>query len=191
MINSLIKHENKNNNRINVDNLLNDVFLLPKWEMIKSFSITEMNFLFKKSTLNLQLYRKFSSKNQLEKYSIRTEDDKVLASMDLRIYKDSVYIINIDMNSKMYFDKIAEKIIQVAVEKALYNTTEQEVVFNLQSGLLQNHRIKKFLCNNEFIVEEAQSEYEKELFGETLVLKLQNNSNWMKRIKQFPFLINK
>ena len=137
------------------------------------------------------MFRKFSSKNLLEKYSIRTKNDKVLASMDLKIYKDSVYIINLNIDAKIHFDPIAKKMVQVAVEKALYNTTEKEVVINIDSGLLVNHRIKKFLINNEFIKEETQSNYEKELFGETYSLKIQNNSIWTQRIKQLSFLINK
>ena len=193
MINSLINKENKQQNKsnISVDSLLNDVYLLPKWEMIKSFNISEMTFFFKRKSVKYRLYRKFSSKNKLEKYQIRTADGKVAASMDLKVYKDSVYVINIEVASKLQFDKIAGKIIQVAVEKALYNTTEREVVINLTSGLLINYKIRKFIINNEFIVEEAQSDYEKDLFGETYTLKIKNNSKWMKRIKMFPFLINK
>ena len=191
MINSLIKHENKTNNKLSVGNILNEVYLVPQWEKIKSFSISENVFFFYKRNLKLNLYRKFSFKNQLEKYSIRTEDEKVLALMDLKIYKDSVYIIDLNITSKLNFDKILEKIIQVSVEKALYNTTEKEIVINLTSGLVTKHKIKKFLLNNEFTVEENQSNYEKELFGETYTLKLANNSKWMKRIKQFNFLNNK
>lgn len=191
MINSLIKHENKNNNKVSIDNILNDIYLLPKWEMIKEFTIFDNSFFFIKNSLNLKLYRKFSSKNQLEKYSIRTENDKVLASMDIKVYKDSVYIINLDINSTLHFDKITEKLIQVAAEKALYNTTEQEVVINLTSGIIIKHKIKKYLTNNEFKPEENQSNYEKELFGETFTLKVNKDSKWVKRIKQLPFLINK
>ena len=114
-----------------------------------------------------------------------------MASMDLKVYKDSVYIINIDINSKFNFDKIAKKMIQVAVEKALYNTSEKEVVANIPSSLLFNHKIKRCLLNNEFCAEEAQSDYEKDLFGETFTLKIGNKSKWMRRIKRFQFLINK
>ncbi|MBQ9246096.1 hypothetical protein IJ182_07510 [bacterium] len=192
MINSLIKHENKNNNsKVLVNSILNDIYLLPKWEMIKEFTLSDRNFLFIRNSLNVKLFRKFSSKNQLEKYSLRTDDNKVLAAMDLKVYKDSVYIINLDINSAFHFDRIAEKMIQVAAEKALYNTTEQEVVINLTSGILVKHKIKKCLMNNEFLPEEEQSNYEKELFGETYTLKITKNSDWNAKIKQFSFLINK
>jgi hypothetical protein len=190
MINSLIKNDNKQN-KVPVQNLLDDIYLLPQWEKIKSFNISAKGFLFRHINLKLNMFRKFSSKNLLEKYSVRTKDDNVLASMDLKIYKDSVYIINLNIDAKKYFEPIAKKMVQVAVEKALYNTTEKEVVINIDSGLLVNHRIKKFLANNEFLKEEAQSNYEKELFGETYSLKIKNNSVWMQRIKQISFLINK
>ncbi len=191
MINSLIKHENKNNNKVEVNDLIDDIYLLPKWEKIKSFSISKKFLLFNTKILNLDLYRKFSSKNKLEKYSVRTEDEKVLSSMDLKIYKDSVYIINLEVNSKMYFDKTVEKMLQIAVEKALYNTTEKEVSINLTSDLITNHKIKKCLVNNEFLPEASQSNYEKDLFGETFTLKINNSSAWLRKIKQFSFLINK
>ena len=62
MINSLIKKESKQQNKsnISVDSLLNDVYLLPKWEMIKSFNLTEITFLLKRKSVNYKLYRKFS-----------------------------------------------------------------------------------------------------------------------------------
>ncbi len=191
MINSLIKNDNKQQNKVSVNNILDEIYLLPKWEKIKEFSVSKKIFFFKTKVLNLNLFRKFSSKNLLEKYSIRTEDDKVIASMDLKVYKDSVYIINFNIDTKMYFDDISNKILQVAVEKALYNTTEKEVVINLNSGILVNYKLKRCLINNGFILEENQNNYEKELFGETLYLKIENNSNWVKKIKQNPFLINK
>lgn len=188
MLNTLVK-ENKQN--ISLENLLKDVYLLPKWEMIKSFALTEKRFFFRKRLLNIELYRKFSAKNQLEKYSIRTEDEKVLANMDLKIYKDSVYIINLDIESQTNFEQLAERMLQVAVEKALYNTTEKEVVMNLTAGLIVKNRIKKVLLNNGFVTEENQSNYEKEMFGETFSIKISAESDWNKTIKQMPILINK
>ena len=188
MLNTLVK-ENKQN--ISLENLLKDVYLLPKWEMIKSFALTEKKFFFRKRLLNIELYRKFSAKNQLEKYSIRTEDEKVLANMDLKIYKDSVYIINLDIESQTNFEQLAERMLQVAVEKALYNTTEKEVVMNLTAGLIVKNRIKKVLLNNGFVTEENQSNYEKEMFGETFSIKISAESDWNKKIKQMPILINK
>lgn len=189
MINTLVKNENKH--KISVENLLNDIYLLPKWEMIKTFALTQKRFFVGLKSFNVNLFRKFSSKNLLEKYSIRTDDEKVLASMDLKVYKDSVYIINLDVESQVNFEQLLDKLLQVAVEKALYNTSEREVVINLTSGLIVRNRIKKVLINNEFKQEESQSSYEKEMFGETFSIRVDNNSVWMKKIKQMPILINK
>lgn len=189
MINSIIKNDKKQNN-ISVKHILDEVYLFPQWEKIKSFSITKSMFLFKGKVLDLDLYRKFSSKNQLEKYTIKEHDGKIAASMDLRIYKDSVYIINFEINLKNNYEQIAQYLMQVAVEKALYNTTEKEVVINLVSNIINKHRDRKFLINNGFIAEKAQSNYEKELFGETYTLKIENDLVWNKRIKQMPILIN-
>lgn len=188
MLNTLVK-ENKQN--ISIENLLKDVYLLPRWEMIKSFALTEKKFFFRKRLLNIDLYRKFSAKNQLEKYSIRTEDERVLANMDLKIYKDSVYIINLDIESQTNFEQLVKHLLQVAIEKALYNTTEKEVVMNLTAGLIVKNRIRKVLLNNGFMAAENQSNYEKEMFGETFSIKISNESEWNKTIKQMPILINK
>ena len=189
MLNTLVKENNKQN--ISIENLLKDVYLLPKWEMIKSFALTEKRFFFRKRLVNVDLYRKFSAKNQLEKYSIRTEDERILANMDLKIYKDSVYIINLDIESQTNFEQLVERMLQVAVEKALYNTTEKEVVMNLTAGLIVKNRIRKALLNNGFMTAENQSSYEKEMFGETFSIKVSEDSNWLKTIKQMPILINK
>ena len=189
MLNTLVKENNKQN--ISIENLLKDVYLLPKWEMIKSFALTEKRFFFRKKLINIDLYRKFSAKNQLEKYSIRSEDERTLANMDLKIYKDSVYIINLDIESQTNFEQLAERLLQVAVEKALYNTTEKEVVMNLTAGLIVKNRIRKTLLNNGFMTAENQSSYEKEMFGETFSIRVSNDSDWMRIIKQMPILINK
>ena len=189
MLNTLIKENNKQN--ISIENLLKDVYLLPKWEMIKSFALTEKRFFFRKKLVNVDLYRKFSAKNQLEKYSIRTEDERVLANMDLKIYKDSVYIINLDIESQTNFEQLIERLLQVAVEKALYNTTEKEVVINLTAGLIVKNRTRKALLNYGFMTAENQSSYEKEMFGETFSIRVLDDSNWMRIIKQMPILINK
>jgi len=189
MINTIVKNDNKH--KLSVENLLNDIYLLPKWEMIKSFSLTGKRFFFIKEILNVNIFRKFSSKHQIEKYCLKTQDDTMLAAMDLKVYKDSVYIINLNIYSSSNFEQLMESMLQVAVEKALYNTTEKEVVFNLTSGLITGSRIKKVLINNEFTQAENQSSYEKEMFGETFSIKAGNDSVWMKKIRQMPILINK
>ena len=189
MIDTIIKNDNKH--KLSVEDLLNEVYLLPKWEKIKTFSLTQKKFLFGIKSFNVNVFRKFSSKNQLEKYSIRTDDEKVLANMDLKVYKDSVYIINLNIEMQTNSEQLIEKMLQIAIEKALYNTSEKKVIFNLTSGLMLRNKIKKILIANEFQKEEEQSKYEEDMFGETFFICIDNSSVWMKKIKQMPILINK
>ena len=111
--------------------------------------------------------------------------------MDLKVYKDSVYIINLSLESHVNFEPLIDKMLQIAIEKALYNTSDKKVVFNLTSGMLIKNKIRKILIANEFKQEENQSSYEKNMFGETFFICIDNSSVWMKKIKQMPILINK
>ena len=188
MINTIIKTNLKS--KPDLDNLLNNIYLLPQWEKIKEFSLLKKRFFMQKS-FNVNLYRKFSSKNMLEKYSIRVGEEKVIGSMDLKVYKDSVYIINIDANSLDTFEQIIKKLVHVAVEKALYNTTEKEIKINLSFPLIKQNKMKRILTVLGFVSEAEQSKYEKELFGETYLLKVENSDFWRNEIKQMPILINK
>lgn len=178
------------NKKINIDELFDGIYLLPNWEMIKEFSLSKKG-LFGLKVFNVQLFRKFSSKNMVEKYSIRVDDDKVIASMDLKVYKDSVYIININAQTSNYYNQAIEKLLQVAVEKALYNTSNKEVRINLFGNLIEQKRMKNILENKGFSAEENQSKYEVEMFGQTFFLDIENSISWHKTIKQMPILINK
>ncbi len=188
MINTLIRTEQKS--KVDIDSIVNSIYLLPQWEKIKEFAVQQKKLFFRKS-FNVNLYRKFSSKNMLEKYSIRLDNDNVLASMDLKVYKDSVYIIDIDISTSSSFEEIVNKLIQVAVEKSLYNTTEKEVKMNLSYSLLKQNKMRRILTSLGFVPEIEQSQYEKELFGETYILKVDSSIFWQKQIKQMPILINK
>lgn len=188
MINTLIKTENRS--KVNLENLVNSIYLLPQWEKIKEFSLMKKRFFIRKS-YNVNLFRKFSSKNMLEKYSLRLDNDMDIASMDLKVYKDSVYIIDIDAFSSGSFDEVVNKLVQVAAEKAIYNTTNKEVKINLSYSLIKQNKMKKVLLSLGFVSEADQSQYEKELFGETFILKAEENQNIQKQIKQMPILINK
>ncbi len=187
MINTLIRTENKS--KVDLDNIINSIYLLPQWEKIKEFSVQQKRLFIRKS-FNVNLFRKFSSKNMLEKYSVRLDNDNVIASMDLKVYKDSVYIIDIDSLSSS-FEEVVNKLVQVAVEKSLYNTTEKEVKMNISYSLLKQNKMKRILTSLGFVAEENQSEYEKELFGETYILNADSSIFWQKQIKQMPILINK
>ena len=185
---TLIKPQVKK--KINLDDLFDGIYLLPNWEKIKDFSLSKKG-LFGFKVFNVQLFRKFSSKNMVEKYSIRVDDDKVLASMDLKVYKDSVYIINLNAQTSNYYNQVIEKLLQVAVEKALYNTSNKEVRINLFGNLIEQKRMKHILENNGFSAEENQSKYEVDMFGQTYSLKVEDSIEWKNCIKQFPILINK
>ena len=188
MINTLIKTEHKP--KVDLENLVNSIYLLPQWEKIKEFPLMRRRFFITKS-FNVHLFRKFSSKNMLEKYSLRLDDNTDIASMDLKVYKDSVYIINIDAFSSGSFEEVVNKLVQVAAEKAIYNTTNKEVKINLSYSLIKQTRMRKILTSIGFVSEANQSQYEKELFGETFVLMADENQNLQRQIKQMPILINK
>ena len=187
MINTLIKHNDKINN--NLKHILDNIYLLPNWEKINSFTFSEKNFFLNKSK-KFDLYRKFSSKNMLEKYEIRTLNDNVSAKIDLKVYKDSVYIINIDIETLNFADNIIKKLVQISAEKALYNTSNKQVKINLSLPLFKKNKIKQILLNLGF-VSEVQSKYEKKMFGETLTLNVEKSVLLQKQIKQNPILINK
>ncbi len=187
MLNTLTNNNNKT--KLQIENIQEEIFLLPKWEKIKSFVMLNNIFLLGKNTTKIDLYRRFSSKNSIEKYCIKFPNDKLIANMDLKIYKDCVYIINLDV--KILSETAVEKLLQTALEKALYNTTDKEVFINISVDIAKRNKIKKLLINNGFETKQDQSEYEKEMFGETFTLAVENNSFWIKRIKQMPILINK
>ena len=187
MINTITKH---NKSVSDLKTLFNNMYLLPNWEKIKEFSLTQRH-LFSSKSYRVNLFRKFSSKNLLEKYSLRTADDVSVASIDLKIYKDSVYIISIDADIMKRFNEFSEKLLQVAAEKALYNTTNKEVKINLSMPLIKQNRMKHLLLNLGFEVEKNQSKFEIDMFGETLSLNVQNSAFWQKVIKNQPILINK
>lgn len=188
MINTLTRTSEKS--KADLDNLISNIYLLPQWEKIKEFSLHRQCFFFSKS-YRVDLFRKFSSKNMLEKYSLRLSNDNVVGFMDLKVYKDSVYIISLDTDFNGSTEEIITKLVQVAVEKSLYNTTDKEVKINLSCSLIKQNRIKKVLLSLGFIQEEEQSKFEKDLFGEVFSLKAQESVFWQKQIKQMPILINK
>lgn len=186
MVNTLVKN---NKIKYTAEKITDEVFLLPRWEKIKSFPILRNMMFLGNNTVKINLYRKFSAKNGLEKYCLKFDDGRVIANMDLKIYKDCVYIINLDI--KDMSEQSIGKLIQTAVEKALYNTTDKKVYINIQKDFFKKSKIKKILLNNEFALEKNQSKYEKDMFGETLILDVENSEYWTKKVQQNPILINK
>ena len=52
-------------------------------EKIKEVSLEEKRFFFIKKTKQVNIFRKFSVKNNVEKYSLRTSNDEIIANIDL------------------------------------------------------------------------------------------------------------
>ena len=176
MINSVVIEENKHKQI--VGHIADDIYLLPRWEIIKSFAVREKKFFFFNKFINVNLLIKFSSKNMLEKYAIRTLDGKNLACMDLMVYKDNVYIVNLEISSNDVSGEAVEKLLQTSVEKSMYNTTEQEVIINVSSDFEHRGKIKKILLNNGFCENEKQSEYEIKMFGQEYKFSAKTNDCW-------------
>ncbi len=192
MINTTTKININEKLNKSIDKFINESGFLPnKWEKIKEIQIQKRNIFFKFLTIDTVLWRKFSFKNSLEKYSLKNKNGKILGNLDIKIYKDNVYIINLDIKSIADFNEVFIKLVQIAVEKSIYNTTDKEVKFNLSMPLLLKNKTKKLLLINDFIIEENQSKYEKEIFGEIFILKANSSFLWLKKIKQMPILINK
>ncbi len=189
MINTIEIKNNKN--KFLVENLKENMYLLPKWEKISTLSVFQNTMFFGKKKFSVNLMRKFSSKNMLEKYMVKSQEGEILANMDLRIYKDCVFVINFNFKNIFNIENIIMNLIQTAIEKALYNTSEQEVKISLTFPLNIRKKLKKLLLSNEFTIDENQSQYEKEMFGEMLYYKVKPFSTWKLRIKQNPILINK
>lgn len=170
MVNSAAINDNKQNQVLG--NIANDIYFLPNWEIINSFTVKENYFFFFNKIINVNLLRKFVLKSTLEKYSIRTTDNKALANMDIKLYKDCVYIVSLETDINGKSDSALEKLIHTAMEKAFTDTTEKEVLINISPKQKHKRKIKKMLINNGFKIEENQSDYEKNMFGEIYKLYL-------------------
>ncbi len=191
MINTILKTDKKNSDLLSIESMLDGVYLLPKWEKIKNIVLFKKRFLMPVQLINSQLFRKFSSKNNIEKYCLKDNNNNVLASVDLRVYKDCVYIINLNVSANSVFSGALNIMLQTAVEKALYNTTNKKLNINLEFSSSVNNKIKKILLKEDFYTPDNQSSYEKEMFGEIYTLDAAASGFWQKKIKQMHILINK
>lgn len=191
MINTILKTDKKEQNLLSIESILNDACLLPKWEKIKNIVLFQKRFLMPVKLVNVSLFRKFSSKNNIEKYRLKDDNDNIIAGIDLRVYKDCVYIINLDIRETAVFQGALNIMFQTAVEKALYNTTNKKLNINLTFSSSLNNKIKRIIANEDFYAENNQSDYEKNMFGETFTLDIPNSAFWQKKIKQMHILINK
>ena len=151
MINTILKTDKKNSDLLSIESMLDGVYLLPKWEKIKNIVLFKKRFLMPVQLINSQLFRKFSSKNNIEKYCLKDNNNNVLASVDLRVYKDCVYIINLNVSANSVFSGALNIMLQTAVEKALYNTTNKKLNINLEFSSSVNNKIKKILLKEDFL----------------------------------------
>ena len=193
MINTITKDNKKEyNNLLSLESLVNEIYLLPNWEKIKDITLSKKRFLFGAGTsVNVSLFRKFSTKHNIEKYCIKDSESNLISNIDLRVYKDCVYIINLNVFEQDLFNESMDILLQTSVEKALYNTTEKKLSINLSFSPIINNKIKKIISNEDFIVEATQRDYEKSIFGETWVLDAVSSDFWMKKINKMSILLNK
>ena len=122
---------------------------------------------------------------------LKDSKEKLLAKMDVKVYKDSLYIISLQIYTRKFFDQVLLALLQVSVEKSMYNTTKKEVYINIQKSFFKSRRLRKAIIANSFIPLNNQSNYEKELFGEAFQLNISNSPSWLNKIKYFQLLTNK
>lgn len=189
MTNTILKSEKKNTNLLSLENLMDGIYLLPKWEKIKKVTLSKKRFLFSQKNIEISLFRKFSAKHNIEKYSLRDKEENIIANLDLKVYKDCVYVININVFENSLFNEAMDILIQTAAEKALYNTTDKKLNINLSFSSNINNKIKKIISNQDFMLEPNQSNYEKNIFGETYSLEVEKSSVWKSKMKKMPILI--
>lgn len=154
-------------------NVISDIFNLPSWEIVKSVKLKQNSFFLFNKELSVNLLHKLYNKNSIDKYSIRTLDGEMLANIDLKIYKDCVYIVNIEINENKKLFSAVDKLIQTAIDLAFYNTSNKEVIINISSDWQYKRKIKKILLSKKFELEKHQSNYEKQMLGELYILKMQ------------------
>lgn len=190
MTNTITKNDKQEYNLLSLESLLNDVYLLPQWEKIKEVSLAKRKLFSSGKSIQVGLYRKFSSKHNIEKYCLKDSEENLIANIDLRVYKDCVYIINLNVFEQDLFGEALNILLQTAAEKALFNTTEKKLNLNLSFSPILNSKIKKIIVNEDFSVKEDQRNYEKTMFGETWILDVEKSIFWQKKLKQMQILIN-
>ena len=172
MINTAIIDYNKQKQML--ANIVNNIYLFPGWEVIKQFDIVENKFIFGKKLLRVNLLYKYSKKNMLEKYSVRSTEGQILAGMDLKVYKDSIFIVNIEKIKKRNVSGVCEKLLQTAIQKAICFTTKKEVYINILPEQKNKRKLYKILIKSGFKQEENQSKYEMSIVGKTYKFKADN-----------------
>ena len=138
-------------------------------EIADEFFITKNKYLFFKQKQYVSLLKTFNERMQMEKYLLRTAEGRIIAGMDLKIYKDSVYIVHLETNSS-YAPCILKEFIHAAVKTAKNSAGAKDVIISIPLKYKYRNILKKILLKNDFLPEEEQGNCEKKLFGETYKL---------------------
>ena len=158
----------------------------PLYEFVNVVTLQKKKFFFRSVPQTFSVYRRLSANDLIEKYKIGFDENSPVASFLLKIYKDSVYIVDLKINSDVDEKKMLETIVQISSERALELTTRKEVKINVTSSMFTD----KVGCYKQcgFESAEEQTEFEKKSLGEALVLKVVKSSKLMKRIKKNPII---
>ena len=160
---------------------------IPLYDFVNVVTVRKKVFFFRSVPKTYNIYKRSSGNHLIEKYKIGFNQENPVASFLLKIYKDSVYIVDLKITQDGEFTNLLEKVVQIAAERALEMTTRKEVKINVNNSLFFG-RIEKYkACDFESV--EEQTEFEKKSLGEALCLKVVKSSKLMKRIKKNPILI--
>lgn len=159
---------------------------VPLYDFVNVITIQKRKFLFRSVPQTYNIYKRSSVNHLLEKYKIGFNQDNPVTTFWLKIYKDSVYIVDLKINSDVDFTQMLENIVQIASERALEMTTRKEVRVNVAPSLFS--KVDRYKACD-FESEEEQTEFEKKSLGEALILKVLKSNKFMKRIKKNPILI--
>lgn len=162
---------------------------VPFCKFLNVITLHKRNFLFKTKPVTLNLYKKFTLNKFLEKYTIGFNEHQPEVAFLLKIYKDSIFIVDLKVKQKSKYIDLIDAIVQIASERALADTIRKEVKINIKSSVsLFKNDISAFK-RLDFISQDNQTQFEKKFLGEALELKVVKSSTLMKKIKKSPILI--
>ena len=185
----MLTQELKPINNINNTNKTMELPLCPEsplYEFVNVVTLRSKRFFFFSVPKTYSVFRRLSANNLIEKYKIGFDESNPVASFLLKIYKDSVYIVDLKINSDVDEKKMLETIVQISSERALELTTRKEVKINVTSSMFSDKISVYKNCGFESVDE--QTEFEKKSLGEALILKVVKSSRLMKRIKKNPII---
>lgn len=167
MINSAAINEKADANSLR--RAAENLYRLPSWEIADTFTISDKKFFFCTKKHRVNLLKNFSERNMLEKYSIRTIEGRILAEMDLRIYKDSIYIISLEINKNEKSKEALRSLIKTALNRASDDGADKDVFISIMPEQNCRSIVIKQLAACGFSLDETQSSCEKRMFGDMYV----------------------